>query len=141
MNKLMWALLPLFAIACSPKPSEATMKTNAPFENTRWKITSIAGVAQLPATEKEMFIRFSESRLSAYAGCNQMMGSYTVQGNTLKITGTASTMMACPPPFMESEQKFGEALGKADNFNVTGDNMQLRLGDTVLAEFRAVYLK
>lgn len=117
------------------------MKPNAAFENTRWKITSIAGVEKLPATEKEMFARFNEGRFSAYAGCNQMTGAYTVDGNKLKITGTASTMMACPPPLMESEQKFGEALGKVDNFKVTGDKMQLRQGDAVLAEFEAVYLK
>lgn len=141
MYKFLWVFLPLLTIACNRKQAEATMKPNAPFENTRWKITSIAGVAQLPATEKEMFIRFAESRFSAFAGCNNMMGGYTVQGNTLKITGPASTMMACPEPFMKSEQKFGEALGKVDNFKITGDKMQLRQGDTVLAGFEAVYLK
>ena len=134
-------LLPLLAIACNRKQSDATMKPNAPFENTRWKITAIVGLAQLPVTEKEMFVRFFEGRFSAYAGCNQMMGGYTLQGNTLKITGPASTMMACPPPLMESEKKFSEALIKTDNYVVMGDHMQLHQGGTVLAEFDAVYLK
>ena len=141
MNKLFWMLVPLLIIACNRKQSEATMKPNTPFENTRWKITAITGLAQLPATEKEMFVRFSEGRFSAFAGCNQMTGGYTIQGNTLKITGPASTMMACPAPLMESEQKFSEALIKADHYVVMGDHLQIRQGETVLAECDAVYLK
>ena len=141
MKIFFWILLPLLTRACSRKQTESTMKPNAAFENTRWKITAISGLAQLPATDKEMFIRFFEGRFSGNAGCNQMMGGYTLQGNTLKITGPASTMMACPPPLMESEKKFSEAIIKTDNYLVKGDHLQLRQGSTVLAEFDAVYLK
>lgn len=141
MYKLLWVLLPLLTIACQRKQAESTMKSNAAFENTRWKITAIAGLEKLPEVQKEMFVRFYEGRFNGNAGCNNMMGGYTVQGNTLKITGPASTMMACEEALMKAEQKFGEALGKVDNFKITGDKMQLRQGEAVLAEFEAVYLK
>lgn len=141
MFRLLWVLLPLLTIACNRKQAESTMKPNAPFENTRWKITAITGLEKLPEARKEMFVRFFEGRFSGNAGCNNLMGGYEIQGNTLKIKGPASTMMACDEALMRSEQKFGEALGKVDNFKITGDNMQLRQGNTVLAEFEAVYLK
>jgi hypothetical protein len=72
----------------------------------------------------------------------QNYGKIVERGYVVPISlRNRSTMMACPPPLMESEQKFSEALGTVDNFKITGDNMQLRQGDTVLAEFEAVYLK
>ena len=137
MYKLLWALLPLLAIACNRKQSESTMQPNAPFENTRWKITSVAGVEKLPATEKEMFARFNEGRFSAYAGCNQMTGAYTLDGSKLKITGPASTMMACPEPVMAAERAILDALAKVDRFDFdeAGDLLLIG-GDAVLLRAR-----
>jgi heat shock protein HslJ len=53
----------------------------------------------------------------------------------------ASTMMACTPEIMKVEDALYKALTEADNFIISGDNLQLRKGDTILAEFEALYLR
>ena len=51
-----------------------------------------------------------------------------------------STKMACPR--MEIEMEFLATLEKADNFNVTGDMLELnRARMAPLARFEAVYMK
>lgn len=45
------------------------------------------------------------SRLSGTAGCNRFTGGWKQDGATIKLGPIASTMMACPPPAMEVEQR------------------------------------
>lgn len=64
-------------------------------------------------------------KLSAFTGCNNAMGSYSVDKGSLKVSQLASTMMACFPDAMTLEQQFSAFL--QDNPKVQFDNNTLTL--------------
>jgi len=131
-------------ISCSKKTTTMAenQKTDASFTNTRWKLVKLPGIV-LPQLKKNAFIQFEPEKNQAFGsgGCNNMRGTCTLNGKSLKIGPMASTMMACTPEIMKTEDAFYKALTDVDNFTISGDNLQLRKGDTILAEFKAIYLK
>lgn len=57
------------------------------------------------SSTKPLTLSFSDqSRLSVSTTCNNMMGSFKIEGNSIITTQLASTMMACSPPAMEQEK-------------------------------------
>lgn len=142
-TRLISGIILLFAMSCS-KP--ATMindaqKSNAEFTNTRWKLVKLPGTP-LPQM-KDVFIRFDPEKANASgnAGCNRFTGQYNVSGNRLKLGPVAATKMMCTPEVMPVEIAFLQALDECDNFSIAGDNLLLKKGENILAEFEALYLK
>ena len=81
------------------KTSETVMNTE--LLETYWKVVEINGQAVVnpPANQKEAHIILTKegNRLQGSGGCNNLMGSYELmEGNRIKFSGVASTMMACP---------------------------------------------
>ena len=149
-NKIMKKAFPLVlfiaiaGISCSKKTTTKTenQKTDASFTNTRWKLVKLPGI-ELPPLKKDAFIQFEPEKNHAFGsgGCNNMQGTFTLNGKSLKIGPMASTMMACTPEIMKIEDGFHKVLTEVDNFIISGDILQLRKGDTILAEFEALYLR
>jgi uncharacterized lipoprotein YbaY/heat shock protein HslJ len=79
----------------------------AELKDTYWKLVELDGrkVGMVPEQRREVRITLvSEgSRLSAFGGCNQLGGGYLLEGNALRFTQMAGTMMACEPPVMDLE--------------------------------------
>ena len=50
------------------------------------------------------------SMVHGQSGCNRYRGSWKQDGATIKLGPFASTMMACPPAVMDTEQKFLKTL-------------------------------
>jgi len=76
--------------------------------------------------DKAPYITFDriEKRASGNAGCNTFIGSYMLQdGNRIRFSQLASTMMACPE--MDIEQEFMKVLETTDNYNYDGTNLVL----------------
>jgi heat shock protein HslJ len=68
----------------------------------------------------------SDGKLSGSAGCNQYSGTYSVSGNTMKISSSlATTMMACQQNIMDQENAYLKALGEVKNYTVSGDQLTL----------------
>jgi heat shock protein HslJ len=134
------ALLTLI-IACNSKKATTTvMESNQPLNNTYWKLMKVDGFNQdIAGLQKEAFIRFdsASSKFSGTAGCNRMMGSFVASGNTIKIGPAAMTKMMCPSPLMELEDAFAKAIDKANGYAISGKKLQLKSGESVLAEFVA----
>lgn len=107
-------------------------------EGTRWNLTSLRTdegetVAVLPRTEA--YARFEDGRVSGHGSCNHFGGGYTVDGNRLSVDEQMmSTMMACPPPVMQQEQRFLAHLRAAAGYAVDGDRLIIANseGQTVL---------
>jgi len=77
--------------------------------------------------ERGAELRFSAGRLSGSAGCNRLMGAYTVEGDRLEMKpNMAATMMACPAPLMDQEQAVIDALGKAAIFRVDDSRLSIQ---------------
>ena len=111
-------------------------------KDTKWKLVELNGqpIAKSTNASKEMFLQLvKENRYAAYAGCNNMMGGYELNENTLRIKFTkgASTMMACPD--METEQAFAKMLEMVDNYSINGNQMTLNKARMApLARFEAM---
>lgn len=51
------------------------------------------------------------------------------------------TMMACPEPLMAQERNFTDALRATKTYRISGQTLELRNGDRVVASFRADAMK
>jgi len=111
-----------------------------PLENSYWKLTNL-GNTQLPAASEQKephFILDSETRrVSGSGGCNRLMGSYELNGDHLKFSQMASTMMACPEG-METEKAFLQALGQVNTWKIAGKQLELfDAAGNLIARFEA----
>jgi uncharacterized lipoprotein YbaY/heat shock protein HslJ/uncharacterized lipoprotein NlpE involved in copper resistance len=120
-------------------------KVMAELKNTYWKLIELDGkkVTMAPTQAREVRITLAseDSRLIAFGGCNQLAGSYVLEGNKLKFTQMISTLMVCVSPFMELDGNVLKTLDATNNYRIDGEQLTLLGGDQVLARFEAVYLK
>lgn len=72
-------------------------------------------------------------KFSGSAGCNRIFGSLYCEGEIIRFSNTASTMMMCPD--MEIEKNFLEALSKTINYKIDNDQLILSNSDNVLLVF------
>lgn len=117
-------------------PKSEVMKVT----ETKWKLVELNGKPVKNNSNKEMFIQLNkDNRYAAFAGCNNMMGSFELKEDALRIKFTkgASTMMACPD--MTTEQDFADMLEKVDNYSLNGNNLSLNKARMApLARFEAM---
>jgi heat shock protein HslJ len=72
--------------------------------------------------------------VAGFAGCNQMGGRYTMDGNTLRFIQIYTTRMACADG-MDLEQQYLAALDGTREFRLEGNRLRLIGVAGVLAEF------
>ncbi|WP_310994033.1 META domain-containing protein [Aequorivita marina] len=115
-----------------------------PIVNKYWKLKTLEGkeVKMLENQEKEIYftLKPEENRVAGFAGCNALMGSYTLEtGNRILFSNMASTMMACPDVDI-NDRDFLKVFELVDNYTVNEDELSLSVGkDAPLAVFEAVY--
>ena len=99
-------------------------------EGPVWRLTSLRGTDEkaLAALPQAVTARFEGGRLQGFDGCNQLVGSYTVDGDRLTIPALAGTMMACPPPVMAVEDAFKKAFAGTLRFTVADGRLSLTAG-------------
>ncbi|SDJ70550.1 META domain-containing protein [Pseudomonas indica] len=67
-----------------------------------------------------------DGRAFGNAGCNHWFGSYRLEGSAISFGAPGSTRKLCAPALMEQEQRFLDALGKIERWDVSPLD-QLRL--------------
>lgn len=109
---------------CCRVPKEPAVSGS--LEDTIWILTALPGQS-LPTAEdrKAVTMSFDAGRVHGFAGCNQFIGSYTLEGDQLVLGPLAGTMMACPEPAMSLEGRFLTSLSSTLAVAVTGDTMTL----------------
>ncbi len=121
-----------------PSPLEKVSDKGLQF--IKWKLVELNGVKITNDKNKPKFIHLiKDNQFTAFAGCNNMMGSYEIKEDAMRIKFTkgASTMMACPD--MTTEQEFAEMLEKVDNYSVNGNNLSFNKARMApLARFEAI---
>lgn len=140
--------LPLLAaaLACSPAPHPgaggpdsappraAASTGSTPLEGTTWHLAEVGG-QPVPATEApsrpSMRLTANGRKVQGSAGCNRMMGSYELNGASLKFGPIMSTKMACPA--MDTEQAFLKALESTSRYEINGSSLTLYGPDGALA--------
>jgi heat shock protein HslJ len=113
----------------------------SPLRNTYWKLVRLGGApVEVANNQREPHLIFAldEMRVSGSGGCNRIAGTFAIEGDHLRFSPIAGTMMACPSG-MEQEGRFIRALEKADRYLIEVSHLQL-LDKTgaVLVEFQAV---
>jgi copper homeostasis protein (lipoprotein) len=110
-----------------------------PFEGTHWKLTELNGTAAVPSERRpEAHLVFQrEGRMAGSDGCNRLFGSYTLEGDGIRIGKMGGTLMACAEPVRDRE--FRAALEKAVKWRILGGELELRSAEgELLARFEAV---
>lgn len=98
----------------------------ASVEGQTWRLASMPGqdLGKLGAGQY-LTARFEAGRISGFSGCNQFMGSYTVDRNQLTFGQLAGTMMACSGHAMAIESAFNGALAGTLQYAIAGDHLVL----------------
>jgi heat shock protein HslJ len=115
-----------FLSGCCRVPAQAAAgRSAAQLEGAAWRLQELPGAssAALAQLKRPVTMRFESGRLSGFAGCNNFSGSYSLDGDQLKIGPVASTQMACPEPGSSIETAFHKALSGTLRYAVDGDVM------------------
>jgi len=107
----------------------------------KWKLVQLMGqpIDAINRNNKEPFLQlFGDGKMAAYAGCNNMRGSYELkEGSRISFSNILSTKMACEN--METEKVFAEILGNVDSYVINGNTLSLnRSRMSPLARFEAI---
>jgi heat shock protein HslJ len=79
----------------------------------RWQVDSFAtpsGSVSVPIAGTSLEVTFGLLNVSGFSGCNSFSGTYSTNGNVVRIGGLASTRIACPQDVMDQESAFLAAL-------------------------------
>ncbi len=127
-----------------PRESCGQPLADSPLRNTYWKLVRLNGApVQVPPRQREPHLVFNakQARAAGSSGCNRIMGSFELDGATLRLGRLAGTMMACPEG-MARERAFLDALGQVQGWQVRGSHLELFDAQRqVLARFEAVALR
>jgi heat shock protein HslJ len=95
-------------------------------ESATWRLTELPGQT-LPAAQdrQAVTVSFEAGRVHGFSGCNQFIGSYTLDGDRLVLGVVGGTMMACPEPAMLVETRFLKSFAGALNVAVAGNTLVL----------------
>ena len=116
--------------SCSPESATAAAedtRAEVRLENTHWTLTRVGDTAvDAGAAEREphIVLHSMTHRVSGAAGCNQLLGSYTLDDTNLTFGALATSRMACPSA-MQVERRFLAALRATRSVRVRGDNLDL----------------
>lgn len=73
-----------------------------------------------------------DGNLTARAGCNTILGTWSLTGDTLEFGGGGMTEMGCPPELHEQDQWLLDLLGAEPTVQLRDDELVLTAGTTVL---------
>jgi heat shock protein HslJ len=138
----------VYASPCTPPTPQPTAVTSPQppaggptLESGPWTLVELGGKpVVVPADEATPTLHFDagEKRVSGSTGCNNLMGTYTVDGSALHFSPLATTMMACLGPGVQArETAFLAALGKVTAYRIEGALLHLYAGDAPLATLRS----
>lgn len=126
-------------LTSSAKPTPTTDSTvvsageavdQAELDGKTFNATDVTGHTLVEGSE--LTIAFEKDRIAVRAGCNNMNGGYTIDGDTLEAPMLASTMMACEPELMAQDQWISEFLAAAPTAELNGETLTLTSDDTTI---------
>ena len=116
-----------------PASAEATpVSNNLPLAGWVWqwqKLVTQDGTATVISTPQNYLLEFlTDGSLRGLADCNTMDGSFTAQGNSLKIEQIITTKMACPEGSLGSQ--YTAALEQAASYEIKESLLTITLADS-----------
>ena len=124
--------------AKSPSP-KWQVKAEVPLTKTHWKLIGLSG-KQVPSPKEvsEMYIVFKDdSTVGGNGGCNKFSGTYMVgKKNEISFGNMVRTNRYCPG--INWEERFLNALAKADHYLIIKDTLALQRQFSAVAKFEVV---
>lgn len=119
----------LLAAAAPAPPAAAAAPDAVPaaLEGPLWRLTRLRGQDEqaLGALPTGITVRFQAGQVQGFGGCNQLVGSYTIERDRLTLGQLAGTMMACEPAVMAIETAFMGAFAGALRYRVGEGRLEL----------------
>ncbi len=107
---------------------------DALLEGTRWRLAELGYREIVPGGAREVFLKLEDSKATGFAGCNDVFGSYALDGPKLTFGGVGATLMACVSP--TPELGYLDALKRVASYRISGARLELFDGDgALLARF------
>jgi heat shock protein HslJ len=114
---LAWMMCAVMLVACGP------FATND-LADTTWQLQTMNG--QSTPTGLTVTMDFTADTFGGFGFCNNYGGNYQVRGDTLTLTQTMMTMMACLGENRDQlEQQHMAALAKVVTYQIDGDTLTL----------------
>ncbi len=111
-----------------------TTQMNLEMKKWEWVQSVDMGEYILPKSAGVFTLTFSDGQVSVGTDCNNMGGTYTISGNSLKFGPMMSTLMYCEG---SQETLFATMLGDVQSFTFTKKGtLELQYGDGGVATFR-----
>jgi heat shock protein HslJ len=126
--------------ATPPPGTAAHLPSRYALERTDWKLTHLGEEpAVVPPDQPEPSIALNpgDHRVSGSGGCNRITGTYQLDGQSLRFSQMASTMMACTSG-MDQERSYLRALEMVRTWKIKGRHLELYGEDgKLIARFEA----
>lgn len=142
----MLAAVLLIGISCCKKITgnngdKAENQQNKSLYQTNWILTKVGSKKVVREQDKKpvtLLLDAESKNASGHAGCNRFNGQIKETKDGISFGTIASTKMMCPAADMSLEESYFRALEKVNNYLITGNELQLRKGETILLVFTAV---
>jgi putative lipoprotein len=133
------AAIEVYMILPANAAADSGAKPAASLEDIFWRLIAIGDTPaiKLQAAREAGFTLHSGGRLSGSGGCNRLLGKFELGADTLRFVPAGTSMMMCPEELMQQESDFLSALKMTTVYKISGDTLELRNGDRVLARFMA----
>lgn len=119
------------------KQSPDDQPSRVGLDDRKWVLEAIRGVVVSKAG-RTAFVAFDDNKKSAggNSSCNVFGGSYSTNGDSLRITDVISTMRACvEDERMQIERDFLEGLRQANRYEIFGGKLMLYRNRQLLLTF------
>lgn len=131
-------IIPLlaFGVMLSAHKCNEGTAASASIAGTKWALASVNGKAiEVPEGAQTPWLQLSgegNDQVQGFGGCNQLMGSFTQDGDKIGFPGLGSTKMYCEQT-SALEKSFLEALRSTDSYTMEGDRLLLMAGGREVA--------
>lgn len=128
MRRNCLSILSLTALlsACASTPS-GTALTAESLQHHHWVLEQIDGQPIAAQKDRQPDLEIGEHlRANGNAGCNRFMGQVELQGQQLRITNMASTMMFCPAPQQDWERAMTSTLSDWSDVELSAQHLRLK---------------
>jgi heat shock protein HslJ len=89
-------------------------------------VISLTGSNWVAPDNAHQNVQFKTSQIVGSAGCNQFMGSYKQNDDSISVGNLAKTRKACAPALMLQESKFLAQLENSKQVEMTDNTLVLK---------------
>lgn len=112
--------------ACAGTPSDAPLTAQS-LQHHHWVLEQIDGQPIVAEKGRQPDLEIGEQlRANGNAGCNRFMGQVEIQGQQLRISKMASTMMFCQSPQQDWEAAMTSTLSDWSEADLSPQQLRLK---------------